>query len=277
MPSTPAVGSVTSPKVFERALFLAHCSNAAYEDDPASYSRKFGLPLTEFCPFEDENRDTLGFVARSGKEVVVAFGGTASISNLTTDMNLALSDACRGRVHRGFGNAAQDVLGLVSGALKANVEETGRVWLTGHSLGGAVAVLVAKHLITEIERGLPKSCGPHQVVTFGAPMVGDEGFAKRCPLRNRIIPIVNLNDPVPYMPPITGWRYKHVDGAYHYRLTPGGWKKVNLRGSVSKTFLERCRADWFKLRILLRNGIAEHQIGRYLTNLESNLSRSPVA
>jgi len=263
-------------RVFERALFLAHCSTVAYEDNPASFAKSRGIKLDDFCPIEDENSDTRGFIACCGKNVVVAIGGTSSFRNLTTDVDLAFSKACRGNVHRGFEKAAQGVIGIVAQELKNKVKEPGRVWLTGHSLGGAVALLIAKHLVTG-ENGLPDPCKPHEVVTFGAPMVGDLGFAKRCPLRDRVIPIANLNDPIPYMPPILGWDYKHVDGAYHYRLSEQGWKKVNLRGSMSKTFVERLRADWYKLRKLLSNGIATHQLSRYVEYLRKILGESPGA
>ena len=47
-----------------------------------------------------------------------------------------------------------------------------RLYLTGHSLGGAVASLVAERLV---EKGVPKAQVP--VITFGAPAVGNKAFA----------------------------------------------------------------------------------------------------
>lgn len=61
-----------------------------------------------------------------------------------------------------------------------------RIWVTGHSLGGALAVLFAEHLLAD-----QKAYEPHPndgkrlvdrlqaVITFGAPNVGDSAFAKR--------------------------------------------------------------------------------------------------
>ena len=145
-----------------------------------------------------------------------------------------------------------------------------------------MALLVAKHLLTEAKRlskaeaaRLPTCWGLNEVITFGAPMVGDVKFARDCPLRNRLIPVANLNDPVPYMPPILGWKYQHVERAYHYELRKKGWKSVNLRGSMNKGRIRRSIDQWHNLSTLLHHGIAEHMLSRYIENLDSNLSKSP--
>ena len=48
-----------------------------------------------------------------------------------------------------------------------------RVLLTGHSLGGAVATLLAERLVS---MGIDKDRVP--VITFGAPAIGNAAFAE---------------------------------------------------------------------------------------------------
>ncbi|MCG6907256.1 MAG: lipase family protein [Desulfobacteraceae bacterium] len=91
-----------------------------------------------------------------------------------------------GRVHRGFktifGNIWQDMAGELQRVRKP-------LFYTGHSLGGALAILAAASL------------PPRAVYTFGAPRVGDADFVAA--LRPaRIFHVVNPNDLVTTLPPV---------------------------------------------------------------------------
>lgn len=63
--------------------------------------------------------------------------------------------------------------------------------LTGHSLGGAAATLAAARLS---DMGVPKA--QLRVITFGAPAVGDEAFARRYESRFELTRVVMEGDPV---------------------------------------------------------------------------------
>ena len=91
------------------------------------------------------------------------------------------------RVHEGFNQVAQLLLTVESAQSNDDQKGTARklweilkedthdkVFLTGHSLGGAVATLVAARLL---ELGV----SPEQieVVSFGAPAVGNEAFVQK--------------------------------------------------------------------------------------------------
>ena len=69
------------------------------------------------------------------------------------------------------------------------------IWVTGHSLGGALALL-ASWLF------LRKTVPVHQIYTFGAPMVGNKevanAFAREYP--GQIFRYVNGPDPIPLLP-----------------------------------------------------------------------------
>jgi hypothetical protein len=96
---------------------------------------------------------------------VVAFRGTdiKDGSNLRYDVDLELDPwTGKGRVHRGFATA----LGQVQEGLLTALDslQGWRLLYTGHSLGAAMATLLA---------GLKK---PDALFTFGSPRVGDAGF-----------------------------------------------------------------------------------------------------
>ena len=105
-------------------------------------------------------------------------------------------------VHEGFERYAATVLRtpmdldgdgkeeMVAPYLKQHPDR--RLYLTGHSLGGAVASLVAERLV---EKGVPKAQVP--VITFGAPAVGNKAFADVYGKRIDLIRVVTSLDPVP--------------------------------------------------------------------------------
>ena len=104
-------------------------------------------------------------------------------------------------IHKGFNVYTENVLknsvlnadGSLRGVFQV-VKERPDAYLiiTGHSLGGAAATILGERLI---DLGLPKD--KFQVITFGAPAVGNEAFAQSYGNRMNLTRIVNPNDPIP--------------------------------------------------------------------------------
>lgn len=124
---------------------------------------------------------------------VLAFRGTVptSISDWLRDFDaLPVDDSSIGWCHQGF----RDGTFLVLPAILRGLDATTPIVLTGHSLGGALAVVTAA-LLVSIKRPVAK------VVTFGAPRaVGSRaiGLLRNTPTRQYCYG----NDPVPLLPPI---------------------------------------------------------------------------
>lgn len=95
------------------------------------------------------------------------------------------------RIHEGFVQGIMEVYSDVRIALRG----AKRVVVTGHSQGGALALLCAKQLIQD-------GWDVANVYTFGQPRVGDSRFCTRTDevLRNRYFRVVYGNDPVPHAP-----------------------------------------------------------------------------
>jgi hypothetical protein len=108
-----------------------------------------------------------------------------------------------------------------SGSRRGKLE---RLYITGHSLGGAMAALMAVMLQHERKyEEIAERLTAGAVYTFGQPMIGDPGFVKACErqsfLRKNVIRYVYDSDVVPHLPPRTSGPYKHFGRELHYRIS----------------------------------------------------------
>ena len=140
---------------------------------------------------QDGGRDA-GYLWHSGDELIVAFRGTLPYSADEQDTSKQMTfiedwlndanarpaaDADLGSVHGGFEQAFQavwpEMMQQISAWQKAGkLGPNPKVYVTGHSKGGALAMLAAVKLKAA---KLPVT----EVTTFGAPRVGGADFAKK--------------------------------------------------------------------------------------------------
>lgn len=116
--------------------------------------------------------------------VVLSFRGTetSQLDDVRTDLKLwktSLSTrgwpAEWGSAHAGFVAAFESVEPLLMKKLE-EVEGKGvKIWVTGHSLGGALATMMTARLLRAMDEG--KDLQLAGAYTFGSPRVGDKAFA----------------------------------------------------------------------------------------------------
>jgi triacylglycerol lipase len=181
--------------------YLACASNFAYEEDLGDWTERLGLVNIKFFTCGQFH----GFVGILEKIVLLAFRGTQSIANCLTDLEAILvsQPPYPGRVHSGFARAVEEVFPSVRRLLPSSARST-PLWITGHSLGGAMATLASVRLA---HAGYPVRA----VYTYGSPRVGDRHFRNFYHWPN--YRFVCGNDLVPHLP--FRWCYKHVG---HLRL-----------------------------------------------------------
>lgn len=137
---------------------------------------------------------TQAYVANNNDFAVLAFRGTEAdrVKDIKADVK-ATQTPCPtgGRVHSGFFKEQyDDVADRVEMALDKEGVKGKPLFITGHSLGGAVATIATKRLNTERQIA---AC-----YTYGSPRVGTEEWVAR--IKTPIYRIVNSADPVPMLP-----------------------------------------------------------------------------
>jgi len=120
-------------------------------------------------PFEVA--DTQGFVAWDSKVLVISFRGTECLADWLSDLDVWPEVRPYGVVHQGFFKAFSVAQSVLVSILNAAGPSNKKVWITGHSLGGALGTLAACRL-TQLE---PRQ-SVAMVYTFGAPRVGRADF-----------------------------------------------------------------------------------------------------
>lgn len=141
-----------------------------------------------------DNEGTQAILVASDQFLVLAFRGTESDSwkDIKTDARARLIPCeTGGRIHDGFSKAFDSVVSDIQKFLKTPECAEKPLFVTGHSLGGALATVAAKKL--QHQGGLA-AC-----YTFGAPRVGDDRWTDG--IKTPIYRIVNAIDLVTMLPP----------------------------------------------------------------------------
>jgi hypothetical protein len=173
------------------ALYLAHASDVAYQRRPAVAAMK-RLNLEAFA-FRHKITRTRGFLGVCDTHAVLAFRGSdpVTLPNWITDVVVRLveREEYDGRVHHGFSSVLKRTWHMIEPILEKTGDKP--LFLTGHSMGGALAVLTACRLAKVGRR-------PVATYTFGSPRVGDRAFCTGYKLPT--YRVVNRLDLVPELP-----------------------------------------------------------------------------
>lgn len=180
---------------YDVAITLAELSILAYTD---AHNRELVLRLMDFdsvTPLDDGPMS--GFIAISGDVAVIAFRGTNqfSPSDWLANIDLFWQKSMGGgrKFHRGFHSAYDRFARTIR--LELSAANVSQVWLTGHSLGGAMAVCGAYDMILHKR---PVS----GLVTFGQPRVANRLMADYIDksIGKQYLRFRNGNDIVPTVP-----------------------------------------------------------------------------
>nr|WP_183602192.1 lipase family protein [Paenibacillus phyllosphaerae] len=174
--------------------------------------------------------EPFGFVIESDRAAILAFRGTGSavdwVSDLIAEQIPYKPVAGAGATHRGFTeiymSAREQVMALLD-----QLPPEKPLFVTGHSLGGALATLAALDIAKN------QSFQQLLVYTFAAPRTGDPAFVK---MYNKSVPVQvrihNEFDIVPQLPPLL-YHSPRTDKTYTYMHVKGEEKLSFRTGSVS--------------------------------------------
>lgn len=143
----------------------------------------------------DEDTDSQAFIAHNDKLMLISVRGTLGMPDILRDLDARQVPYAEGtgQAHRGFYDSFQAVKVFVQRYMEAFYTGEQTLIICGHSLGGAVALLLAEWI-----RTLP-SQPQLMLYTFGAPRAGDRAFVQSAQglVHHRL---VNHNDPIPAVP-----------------------------------------------------------------------------
>lgn len=119
--------------------------------------------------------ERFGFILESPQEIIIAFRGTSSTTDWISDIIASqksfkyIKEDCL--THRGFTDIYSSArIGIISALSKLSPDKT--LYITGHSLGGALATLCAIDIAANTVYVSPN------LFTYGSPRVGDPAFTK---------------------------------------------------------------------------------------------------
>jgi triacylglycerol lipase len=270
------------------ALFMARACELAYlpeAEGAARFRSELGL---EAKLISVDN--TQVYIAENDQALVVAFRGSEAPTTLDglkdwllTNANnyLILPEGQSGtefaaagvgaRFHRGF----LDALAMVWSPMFAAVDQALKtkerpLWVTGHSLGGAIALLAAWRLGRNF-------LSVHEIITFGAPMIGNAAAAKAFEqeFSGKIYRYVDLEDVVPHLPSVSllANAYTHclnevsLSAAQAVTAAAAGLKALGQLPGTAESGLDAGMAD--QVWGLVKSRIASHMIDNYQARVEA--------
>ncbi len=185
---------------------MCRLCKAAYQFDPEIFDTKAfaDLGFTNIRLIENKRTCTQAFILKNPDMTVVVFPGSKELKDWLTNFKFWKQRIRTGKMHKGFYQASKSVNATISEAIATNE----LVYVTGHSLGGALAsIFASKH--SEV-----LAC-----YTFGAPRIYNRKAAKAFDNANpgNHFRCVVAGDVVPRWPkPVMN--YRHVAKRVYFGL-----------------------------------------------------------
>jgi hypothetical protein len=255
-----------TPPNFTQALQYAQRAALAYEQDATIQKQSgAGVRLSISAPLSSGIKAYVELDEATRVQWLVV-RGTSNLINirLDVDYNKVVDPRLQIPLHKGFADAALQVYQFAKPLLKTDYETR----VTGHSFGGAAAVIV---LMLLKEDGFKLG----QAMTFGQPKVTNgDGVRKYRTLP--LLRFVNDNDPVPLLPPFE--LFTVLDEGPYQHFGP----EVVLEDGSTYRFYTEHQAErlsvfsfWNNLKNLSIQDVPEHFISTYLTRIQQKLPAAP--
>lgn len=236
-----------------------------------------------------------------GRAGILAFRGTEPVNfiNWLTNADTRLRTFRHGQVHGGFYMNVEaiwaDIVEAIESAIdplrSPNGQEAGAhehpkhpleaLYLTGHSLGAAMAVIAAARIFTnEYAHWQPLVRG---VYTFGQPMVGDADFANHYSPKfgHMLHRHVYGYDLVPRLPPLSVGRFQHFGQQRMAGASDTGWKTspnakqalAVVTAAVSAVGDFAIRRQWLLRKLALPYSLDDHSPLPYIETSRVSIPR----
>ena len=269
----------------ENACWMAKITYLSYEQN-GNGTRSADSLLCELKSLDDCFEGAVTFTSPSAGGVVIqhqefliaVFNGTDEPGAWLDNLNAFSVPGPFGRIHGGFQRSLMEIWPSMKNKIRdlrreydynrlaQNLPKRSLpLWLTGHSMGGAIASLAAAELIHSAETFFG-------VYTFGQPRCGDQEFARifNSEAKSRCFRFHNNNDIVTRIPPrLMGYRhvgtYIYITESQDLSWDPGFWYQ----------FVEVISGVINDIGYMGLDSITDHRMKNYLKAIENWGQRSP--
>lgn len=196
------------------------------------------------------------------REQYISIRGTSNSHNALQDIKFFKDKSYRLNIdlHTGFHRTAE----MISDDLVSRLDKTYTTWVTGHSLGGAEAIIVSWYL--DYSGHTIAEC-----ITFGQPKVTDSHGIRKMRGKIKLTRVVNETDVVSLVPPAGTHmnRYAHLgdmiklldDGKYCYLTEPD-----SLNFGVNSFWLWSARESFSFYQ--MGKELPDHYMTNYIDNID---------
>ena len=265
---------------WQLSVMLAEASQIAYqaESEVVSWATaNLGSTNVEFIDAEE----TEVFVAENDAEMYIVFRGSKGFRDWIANMKILKSKTDFGKVHSGFMDAFVVVREKIFTAMVRARENNKKLYLSGHSLGGALATIAAADSNFNIG-----STPIEGIYTYGMPKTSNRTAANyiNSNFGSRFFRFVNDRDIVTRIPPGS----RHVGRLIHFDKH-GEIKNANSNTEttmLAEQNIDDITVEQFELiqKGLKRNkgvvtegemiGADDHSIGKYIEILTRHRNNS---
>jgi triacylglycerol lipase len=235
----------------EKAYIFATLSGAAYKDNCSDEFKNIGFENYVFF----DNSGAQGHAACNENDIIITCRGTqpTESNDLIADADSIPKRHGRGFVHEGFRREARKILPLIFNYIKQYPNR--KIWLTGHSLGAAMATYITQELEYV-------NFNTAMLFTYGSPRVGSYDYVED--IKTEHHRFVNCNDIVTTVPPVE-FGYRH-HGNLHY---------INFYGNIRNlSWWQRIKDKWRAHKRSWSQGkwfddIEDHSINLYAEKIKN--------
>ena len=234
----------------QKRLVFAKFSKYAYLNlQEAKWAgQKEGFPIIEYIFYNKT-------------DLVIACRGTqpGDMNDIYADLEVFKADSVTGnKIHQGFKEEVDKIYGHVA-VIVARDGIAKKIWVCGHSLGGAMATIIAQRL--EFKGGYDVDT----LYTYGSPRAGGPKFRAWCDKHLNHQRFVNNNDVVPCVPTFFRWRHS---GKCNYIKSTG--EVTNLGRWSSERIRDK---GWSLIKTIFKGRfdlVSDHNINDYILHLENS-------
>ena len=232
-------------------LMFANISAITYDNpkDSKNKFKSFGFDIVEF--FDIDGAQAYLLKDMNGIHVL-SFRGTevTQKSDVLADLKAGKNlEACGGKVHVGFKGEINKVWPAIEKAI-TNIDT---LYITGHSLGAAMATIAASRMQSKVTA----------LITFGSPRVGNQEFVSSLSVTH--YRVQNNCDDVTKVPfRLAGFRHH---GTHKYMNFHGEFRDLTPWQRVKDMVRSRLRARAKGQKFI---GVFDHLMANYISKLEKS-------